>query len=103
MESRIAGLVVAALLILAACSAEVLSDAATSPDATSTTTAIPDVARPEGSVLVKVTGPVQVGPGGIREICSGQGDTCAGIPLAGEVVEPDSVITQPVKFLDHHE
>jgi len=90
MESRIAGLVVAALLVLAACSAEVLSDGAPSPDATSTTRPIPDVARPDGSVLVKVTGPLQVGPGGFQEICAGPGDPCAGIPLAGEVVEPDS-------------
>jgi hypothetical protein len=90
MESRITGLVVAALLVLTACSAEVLSDDAPSPDTTSTTSPIPDVARPEGSVLVKVTGPVQVGPGGIQEICAGQGDTCAGIPLSGDLVEPDS-------------
>ncbi len=90
MESRIAGLVVAALLFLTACSAEVLSNDANAPDASSTTSPIADVARPEGSVLVKVTGPVQVGPGGIREICAGQGDTCAGIPLTGDLVEPDS-------------
>ena len=84
MESRIAGMVVAALLILAACSAEVLSDDATAPGATSTTDTVPSVERPEGSVLVKVTGPVQVGAGGIREICAGQGDPCAGIRLAGQ-------------------
>lgn len=90
MESRIVGLAVAALLFLAACSAEVLSDDATAPGATSTTDTVPSVERPEGSVLVKVTGPVQVGAGGIREICAGQGDRCAGIRLAGKVHEPDS-------------
>ena len=90
MESRMAGLVLAAVLILAACSAEVLSDNATSRLATSTTSSIPEVGRPEGSVLVRVTGSVQVGAGGIQEICAGQDETCAGIPLAGNVDAPDT-------------
>ena len=91
MGSRTAGLVLAAVLMLAACSGEAPSADVTSRAATSTTTSIPEVVRPEGSVLVKITGSVQVGAGGIQEICAGQDEACAGIPLAGNVVAPDAV------------
>ena len=90
MGSRTAGLALPAVLMLAACYGEAPSADVTSRAATSTTASIPEVVRPEGSVLVKVTGSVQVGAGGIQEICAGQDETCAGIALAGNVDAPDT-------------
>ena len=83
------------LAVLAACSAEIAAEDPTSTTATTgtvatTTTTTVAGERPAGAVPVKATGVLSSRVDGTLEICPGQGDTCAGIRLTGDIASPDT-------------
>ncbi|HKZ30597.1 MAG TPA: hypothetical protein VJ482_13320 [Acidimicrobiia bacterium] len=91
MPTRTMVMVIIGVLLSSACSAEVVPDqaGATAALPSSTSTGAPPIDRPEGAVLVVITGVIEPRADGVLKICPGQGDSCAGIVLTGTVAVPD--------------